>query len=126
MLQKVFVIRSEQPPVAEVKPLKRVAIKRNLEKLGGIIPKSEWVPLLKKGSGFQIADVEDSERCDVIGDGWRIVVMGCYGQEFTVELFYDYGKGFNSKKITVEYIKLSMLVEAVLWVHNSRKMFIEK
>ena len=107
------------------RPPKRKAKKRTM--VGGTVEFSSWAPAVKAW-GEKIGNVithfeDDVDRVDVIGDGWRICVMGFIGQEFTVTLFWDYDTGYNSKRINVEYIKQNSIMTALDYVYGSRELF---
>lgn len=121
-----FVLKKPEVKVLPIKQAKKKSKKRHLESLGKHIPMDEWVPVVEAIAEVDELDLEraeDANRVDIIGSDWRVVVMACYGGEFTVNLFYDYATGFNTRKINVEYITLNELSLAINWLLESREKF---
>ncbi len=118
-------------PPKPKKEKKKVSTTKNMDKLlGEHIHPSVWVPRVKAcfvgdaaEKNVKFISTPESVRFDAYKEDWRVVVMSEFGGEFCVTLFYDYGKGYNTKKISVEYIKLENLQYAVEWVMESRQFF---
>jgi hypothetical protein len=113
------------------KEKKKTSTTKNMDKLlGEHIHPNIWVPRVKACFVGEAAEKDvkfisspESVRFDAYKEGWRVVVMSEFGGEFCVTLFYAYGKGFNTKKISVEYIDLENLQHAVNWIMESRQFF---
>lgn len=109
------------------KPARRKVVKRYLEDIDGHIEMSKWVPVVRncfpKDSPYEFSSPDEGYRFDVSYEEWRMVVMACYGAEFTVQLYYDYPLGMNTKQINVNYIKLYDLSTAVTWAMDSMELF---
>jgi len=111
------------------KPQLRKPHKRNIS--GDVIRFERWAPIVDtwaKSEGLK-ADLEvgrGADRVDVMTDEFRMCIMASYDSEFTVTLFYEYDKGFNTKRINVEYIKVEMLQTALQFVYDSKELFKSK
>lgn len=104
--------------------------RRELSKLGPYIPVKQWAGLVRnvfpKDCPYTFAVAEDADRFDVVcDDGWRIVCMASYGGEFQVELYYNYACGFNTKKISVDYITKDLIQTAVQFLVDSKELFMK-
>ena len=113
-------------PTKPQRPAKRKPHKRVIA--GPLANFKEWSSIVKSWAasphmGVETVFEDDVDRVDVIGDNWRICVSAFANQEFMVTLFFNYKTGFNSKRISVEYIKQPEIITALNFLLEAKEKF---
>lgn len=118
--------KQEEKTPPNLKPQKRPSTKRVVS--GDVIMFERWTPIVKQWAESKNLKVDlevgkIADRVDVMGEGFRIVVMASYDNEFTMTLFYNYDLGFNSRCINVEYVKIDAIQIALEFLLGGQSLF---
>jgi len=114
-LYDVGFIKKKSP----VKPIKRKSLKRVV--IGDAIAYEKWTPMIEEWCNkhnHKIELMDDVDRVDIRSskedEDWRIVIMGVYGGEFDVTIFYDSTvEAWNQKRVNIQYIRQESVIEAL-------------
>jgi len=97
------------------------------KKSGEYIPKAVWereiFKIMETRVGGEVCPVPESDRIDVHGDDYRMVIMQLYGGEFEITLYVKHGIFVNTTQLIINWIPMDKLAVAIHNLLNIYKQF---
>ena len=123
---RIVLRTSSEPAVKKAPPKPKRRSARKVQAVKPVTPFYDWSYQLKDyvKDKFNLELVDEDNRADIMGEGWRIAVVAMMNEEFCVNLYCNYDrKDHEMTMVKIEHITCNALLKSVGFLLEHKEFF---